>query len=220
MFWGWICSYSYYYKWQLVLLHVHYFPGDDQVKCHMMVSETWLCWLEDSDRNEMTGSAHWNKEKVWLLRRQKEKKNKIVTIFLNFLRTQSLSSRLSSVLLSALALQTTVLLQGEADQRQGPNPSGACRPWGRSRPGRASPHWEQRPGVEQRRSPAKIFALWSQGPSLWSLHRSVITGPELSGVLSYLEASDQSVRRFISRTQRFPVEVSCEQAFSVTHQNT
>lgn len=148
------------------------------------------------------------------MRRQKEKKNKIVTIFLNFLRTQSLSSRLSSVLLSALALQTTVLLQGEADQRQGPNPSGGCRPR------RASPHWEQRPGVEQRRSPAKIFALWSQGPSLWSLHRSVITGPELSGVLSYLEASDQSVRRFISRTQRFPVEVSCEQAFSVTHQNT
>lgn len=98
MFWGWICSYSYYYKWQLVLLHVHYFPGDGQVKCHMMVSETWLCWLEDSDRNEMTGSAHWNKEKVWLLRRQKEKKNKIVTIFLNFLRT--LISPLSSSQLS------------------------------------------------------------------------------------------------------------------------
>lgn len=33
----------------------------------------------DGFRNlALTGSAHWNKEKVWLLRRQKEKKNKIV----------------------------------------------------------------------------------------------------------------------------------------------
>lgn len=108
---------------------------------------------------------------------------------------------------SALALQTPVPFQGQAGHRQGPNPSRTYRP------GRASLQQRRRdwrpPGAEQRWS----FALWSQGPSLWSLHASVIPAPQLSRVSYYLEASDQRVRRFLSRG--CPPEVSCERTFII-----
>lgn len=88
--------------------------------------------------------------------------------------------------LPAVALQTTVLQQVQADQWQGSNPIRGSYPWGCNPPGGASHRTqEQRRSDKQRQSAATVSEA-----SLGSLHRSVILEPELPGGLNYLETSD------------------------------
>lgn len=128
--------------------------------------------------------------------------------------------------LSALSLQTAVLLQVQADQRQGPNPSGGGRPWGRGRPGRASLlfcRWEQSPGYKERRSTAERFALWSQGAPLWNLHCAVIPGTKLSGGLSSSWKARPKCEKFPLTGAPWSFLVNIKKGmftFSVTQQNT